>query len=73
MSDVENLLAARDSVWRAFLEVGGNAEMFRVRLFKTEAQAYYAGQVVGIDRAATLMMLEMPWEGIGEPSGFDGE
>ena len=47
--------------------------MFRVRLFKTEAQAYYAGQVVGIDRAATLMMLEMPWEGIGEPSGFDGE
>ena len=73
MSDVENLLAARDSVWRAFLEVGGIAEMFRARLFETEAQAYYAGQVVGIDRAATLMILEASWEGIGEPSGFDGE
>ena len=73
MSNVENLLAAQDSAWQAFLEVGGNTEMFKARLFKTEAQAYYAGQVVGIDRAATLMLLEVPWKGIGEPSGFDGE
>ena len=42
---------ARDDAWGAFRQVGGTEGQFEARLFGTEAQAYYAGMVVGLDQA----------------------
>ena len=45
---------ARDDAWGAFRQVGGTEGQFGARLFGTEAQAYYAGMVAGLDQALEL-------------------
>ena len=44
----------RDDALEAFRQVGGTEGQFEARLFGTEAQAYYAGMVVGLDQALEL-------------------
>ena len=45
---------ARDDAWETFRQVGGTEGQFEARLFGTEAQAYYAGMVVGLEKALEL-------------------
>ena len=45
---------ARDDAWEAFRQEGGTEGKFEARLFGTKAQAYYAGMVVGLDKALDL-------------------
>ncbi|MYB84570.1 MAG: hypothetical protein F4X54_07540 [Chloroflexi bacterium] len=45
------------SSWDAFIQVGGNEEMYAAVTFRTEAQAYYAGQYKAFEHVARKMGL----------------
>ena len=49
-----NIELLRAQVWGAYAQVGGRPDQFNAGLFDTNAQAYYAGMVAGIDQAIAV-------------------
>ena len=49
-----NIEVLRDQVWGAYAQVGGTLDQCKAGIFDTNAQAYYAGMVTGIDQAIAV-------------------
>ena len=54
-SNPRSLMDWRWCSWDAFVEVGGTDDMHAASLFKTEAQAFYSGQVTAFDKVLSLL------------------